>query len=134
MVCIYCGSKTEITNSRDLKRNNSKWRRRRCIDCRQIVTTFEHPDYTNSWLVSDAESQYKPFLRDRLYLSVYDCLKHRKSAAEEAGSLTDTIISKLASKTSASQIDKELLTDIALNCLKHFDSVAAVHYNAYYIK
>ena len=133
MVCIYCKAKTEITNTRHLARNNTTWRRRHCLKCGALITTTEAADYGRSWVVSDEHSsRLSPFSRDKLFLSVYDSLKHRKTAVSDAGALTSTIISTLAKTCPDGQIAKQRLTATVIDCLKRFDKTSSVHYQAYY--
>lgn len=132
MVCIYCNSKTEITNSRRLARSNATWRRRHCLKCGALYTTVEEADYSRLWLIAGLKGRLSPFLRDKLFLSVYDSLRHRKTAIQDASALTSTIIAKIAKASTDGQIDRQKLIDTALACLKRFDKTAAVHYKAYY--
>ena len=80
----------------------------------------------------DSKDRLQPFKRDRLFLSVYDSLRHRKSAISDAEGITATIISKLARKRLDGRLDKHEIVDIALSTIKHFDKAAAVHYKAFY--
>ncbi|MHB1864975.1 MAG: NrdR family transcriptional regulator [Candidatus Saccharimonadales bacterium] len=132
MVCIYCGSKTEVINSRQQARNNSTWRRRRCLTCHALVTTIEQVEYTKSWVVLGNKGEYRPFLRDKLFLSIYDSLRHRKTALSDSESITATVISKLAKDTKSAHIPREQIIRATCEILKRFDKVAVVHYKAYY--
>ena len=133
MVCTYCKGKTEITNSRHLARSNATWRRRHCLKCGAIITSIEEPDYGRTYMIYDAKKdKLSPFDRDRLFVSIYDSLRHRRTAVQDANAITATIMSKLARISSESQIDKARLLATAYDCLKHFDKAAAVHYQAYY--
>ncbi|MEI9913617.1 MAG: hypothetical protein WDN66_01225 [Candidatus Saccharibacteria bacterium] len=134
MVCIYCGSKTEIINSRHQSRTNSTWRRRKCLECGAITTTTEQTDYEKSWVVSDDKGRISHFNRDRLFISLYNSLGHRRTAISDSNSLTATVIAKLAKKPSEGHINRQDIVDTSLTCLKHFDKAAAVHYKAYYAK
>lgn len=85
------------------------------------------------WVVSDARGKISPFRRDKLYLSVYDSLRHRKTAISDSEGLTATIIARLARLPSKGQLDRKDLIDTTLTSLKRFDKAAAVHYQAYYV-
>ncbi len=133
MVCTYCKGKTEITNSRHLARSNATWRRRHCLKCGALITSIEQPDYGRTWVVYDPQNdKLSQFMRDKLFVSIYDSLRHRRTAIQDANALTATIMSKLAKISSGSQIDKTKLLSTAYECLKHFDKAAAVHFQAYY--
>ena len=133
MVCIYCSSKTSIINSRHWSRNNSTWRRRQCGTCNAVFTTTEIPSYESLWTILDSPTKsIEPFSRDKLYLSVYECCKHRTKAIDDASGLTDTIVNKSIKIVSNGSIEKSRLKQIAFLTLKNFDSASAVFYNAYH--
>lgn len=135
MKCIYCGSKTSVTNSRPTKIPNGTWRRRQCYDCGAIFTSRELADLTASIVYAPREDQLEPFSRDLLLTSVYESCKHRPDAALVAGPLTDTIIQKvLTTATAPSVIERKHLTNEVFNALGRFDEYAARHYEAYFMK
>jgi transcriptional regulator NrdR family protein len=98
------------------------------------MTTFEEADYRHLLVVAKSDTSYKPFVRDKLMLSIYDSLRHRKTAVDDASSLTTTIIAKLAKNCSEGRISRLQLVNTASECLKRFDKAAAVYYKAYYAK
>ncbi len=132
MVCIYCRSKLKTTNSRHLARSNGTWRRKKCNNCNRIVTTIELSDYKLSWLVSK-NGNLKPFNRDILFISIFNSLKHRNNAIDEASELSITVINKIQSDITDAVINVKKIKEITYNCLKNFDFVASVQYKAYYI-
>jgi transcriptional regulator NrdR family protein len=132
MVCIYCGGKTEIFNSRHLSRINGTWRRRRCLKCGAIITTTEETDYSKQWVVEGKNKRFKPFLRDKLYLSVFNNLGHRKTATIDAIAITVTVISKLGKKSKDGKLSKEDIIDTTYSTLARFDKPASVQYKAYH--
>ncbi|MEK7602946.1 MAG: hypothetical protein AAB459_01730 [Patescibacteria group bacterium] len=73
----------------------------------------------------------EPFSRDKLFLTVFDSLKHREAAQSDATSLTDTILNKVLIKSNASIIEAEIIFDATLEVLDRFDTHAAAHYRAY---
>lgn len=131
MVCIYCHSKTGIINSRHLARNNQTWRRRQCLKCKALMTTLEEANYSGLWMIINDKGM-KSFNRDKLFLSIYDSLKHRKTAINDANSITSTIIAKMAKNCSDGRIEHQKLIEIAKSCLKNFDKPAFIHYQAFY--
>lgn len=132
MVCIYCSSKTQVTNSRPQKRLHQTWRRRQCKACGAIFTTTELIDMSTSVIVKHPEGSMTPFSRDRLYLSVLKAVGHRESAIGDAGALTATIIAKLHPKAKNAALSTQDITTMAYETLKRFDSAAAVQYRAYH--
>jgi len=132
MVCIYCKGKTEIVNSRHLNRSNGTWRRRHCIECNAIVTTVEETDYSKHWVIQDKNNRYKPFLRDKLYVSVYNSLGHRKSPENDATAITTTVLSRLGKSSKDGRIFREDIIRTTTSCLSRFDKAASVQYRAYH--
>lgn len=132
MVCIYCGSGTAVTNSRTQKQNNSTWRRRRCKSCGAVTTSIEITDLSKSLVVTDRSGAFSGFQRYRLFLDVYDSLKHRKTALEDAAALTDTIIQRILANSVAGSVRKQAIIAATAQTLGAFDNIAATHYTAYH--
>lgn len=133
MVCIYCKSDTQVINSRHQKRVNSVWRRRQCQNCFTIFTSIETPDYSYSIVVHKPSDKLEPFSRDKLFVSVYFSLKHRKTALGDARAITNTVIGKLGDSINGAELDLSLITSKTHQVLKQFDKAGAVHYQAYYM-
>ena len=131
MVCIYCGSNTHVTNSRHQKRANQVWRRRKCLTCGAIFSTTEGAD-TSQALSVQKKDGLEPFSRDMLLLSVYDSLRHRKSALEDATALTGTIISTLTPLADNAVLDRDVITTVTTTVLQRFDKPAATSYRAFH--
>ena len=132
MLCIYCGSDTKVINSRPQKRANRIWRRRTCMTCGTTFTSIETIDLAGSIRVRDAAKALEPFQRDKLFMSVYDSLKHRKAALTDATGLTDTVISKLLPYMKDAVLYKAAITRETIDTLKRFDKIAATHYEAFH--
>ena len=131
MNCIYCGGDTSVENSRPKKRSNTVWRRRECKDCSTIFTSSEALDLSGSILVYTG-SHSEPFNRDKLFTSIHDSLKHRKSPVYDATALTDTIINKVVTIITNPKLDTSIIRDICHDTLQKYDSVAATHYAAFH--
>lgn len=131
MVCIYCGSETSVTNSRLQKKSNNVWRRRFCSDCKATVTTLESIDLKTAIIVTDQKHQ-EAFVRDKLFISIFNACKHRKDALASASALTDTIIINILSRISNASISRDDIIKIATVVLTRFDKVAGVQYTAYH--
>jgi transcriptional regulator NrdR family protein len=128
MVCVNCGQNTAVTNSRLNKRTNAIWRRRQCLICKTTFTTKEEPKYSEIWLITGSLSHVEPFSRDKLYVSIYDCLLHRKDAVECSSSLTDTVIKNLIGYSSGGAIKTKDIRQIVQVLLNRFDKTASVKY------
>src|SRR4051794_10204979 len=95
MVCIYCDSKTKITNSRSQAKGVRTWRRHACTQCRAIITTFEDVDMAQSHRVTKRSGALEAFSEAKLFVSVFRSLDHRKSAPDDAKALTRTVMDQL---------------------------------------
>lgn len=133
MVCIYCGGPTDVVNSRHKRRQNYIWRRRLCRDCKAIFTTKEIAELTNSFMVRTSDAaKTEPFYRDRLFVSIYECCKHRPAATEDAANLTTTIINKLLTESRGATIHRNRIIVRTMEVLQLFDPTAAAIYRAYH--
>lgn len=134
MVCIYCGNKTDVINSRPQKRHNKVWRRRRCTACGAVFSSAEAATLSESLMVASKASKtaLHPFLRDKLFLSVYNSCQHRPTAVADATALSDTILGQLPAISQNGLVDRTALKERTLQVLERFDSVAAVHYAAFH--
>jgi transcriptional regulator NrdR family protein len=134
MVCIYCQSETRVINSRLQKRVNNIWRRRKCESCKAVFTSVESPAFDKQLTVQQSPSHVQPFSRDQLFLSVYDSLKHRKTALNDASALTDTIVGHLLPRIQNAALESITIAEEANKILKRFDKVASVHYRAFHTR
>ena len=134
MVCVYCGNKTSVINSRLQKQINNVWRRRRCTKCHAIFSTFESVVYENTLAVQDSTSHITPFQREALFLSIFDSCKHRPNAISDATALTDTVLSKLRElkENHKGLLSRDTLVKTTSDILKQFDNAAYVHYAAFH--
>ena len=132
MVCLYCKAKTQVFNSRLQKKRNSVWRRRNCPTCGAAFSTIEQPDYEKAWVVQYADGPLSPFVRDKLFISIYQSCQHRSTALTDAIGLTDTVIAKLYPGVTNATIHGYDIAKRTHTALLHFDQAAAVHYHAYH--
>lgn len=132
MVCIYCSSSTNVTNSRLQKRANQVWRRRQCTSCGANFTTHEVVDLGSAIAVEHSLKDIQPFSRDRLFTSVYDSLKHRPDALGDATALTLTIIGQLLPHVNKGRLDRDIITTVTNAVLERFDGAASTVYSAYH--
>lgn len=131
MVCIYCQNKTQVSNSRLQKRNNSIWRRRVCTVCDQIFTTIERADLQSSLTIKSPKG-LQPLDRDRLLISIFESCKHRPRALQEASDLTNTVVGNVLQHSSPDGIiEQDALDAIIIAVLERFDTASATIYAAY---
>jgi transcriptional regulator NrdR family protein len=132
MVCIVCGGKTQVVNSRHQKRSNQVWRRRQCLNCGLVFTSEEKIDYNGAWRVSSRQGQLRPFERDKLFLSLYKSCGHRQTALTDAAGLTDTVIKKLGPEARGGVISRDAIVRTVQVALNRFDKAASTHYQAFH--
>lgn len=130
MVCIYCGSKTSVYNSRPASRVNQIWRRRKCLSCGGIFSTREAADYNAGWSVKNNQHQIEPFIKEKLFVSLLKSLEHRPRAIQEASSLTDTITNKLRVHLKDGILHSQIIIQVSEVALARFDKQACMHYQA----
>lgn len=129
MICICCGSKTKIVNSRSFKKGFEKWRRHRCISCKEVFTSRELPDLETSLLVRKNFGSLEPFYISKLLISIYKALDHRKNAQNDAYVLMQTICAQLLPEMNK-ELRSSIIAEHTINALKHFDPVGAVKYQS----
>lgn len=132
MVCVYCGVKTHVTNSRPKKRTGMIWRRRYCDSCKSTFTTVETIDFGGSIVVTYKDGSFLPFQRDILFISIYNSLKHRKDALAAATALTDTILACILPLIHEAKLKRQDIVVSASKVLQRFDKAAGVQYLAYH--
>lgn len=133
MFCIYCNGDTAVTNSRKQKKTNSIWRRRRCLECDQMVTTVELADLSSAVLViSPAKKKPVAFSRDKLFISIYTSMKHRSSAIMDAEQIASTVIAQLRPSFSEGQVTTDKIAQATYKVLKRFDTPASTQYKAFH--
>ena len=128
MVCPYCKSDSKVINSRFQKRANSVWRRRKCPVCSAIWTTHELLEASSTYRVSK-DDHLLVFRPELLYISLYEALRHKKTAPTDAEYVKNTVIQKLMAKHIA-VIPRDLITKTAHDVLRHFNKPAAAVYKA----
>ena len=131
MVCIYCGGDLGVTNSRPQKSRNQTWRRRLCKACGAVFTSEEAIDLSQALSVASGPD-LQPFDRDRLFVSIYESLRHRQQAAGDARGLADTVAAYIIAGAEDGRIETRTIADIILSTLQRFDHAAATHYAAFH--
>jgi transcriptional regulator NrdR family protein len=96
-----------------------------------VFTTLESADYPTTWTVKTATAA-RPFLRDKLFLSIYNSCTHRKTALNDATGLCSTVINKLGEHIKEGAVAPDTIRGIVLVTLNRFDKSAATHYAAFH--
>jgi transcriptional regulator NrdR family protein len=97
-----------------------------------VFTSIEKANLSASLVVRKQKGVVEPFSRDKLLLSVYDSLRHRKTALGDAVALCDTVINRLLPKVDQATIEVSAIAEVAYSVLKRFDRVSATHYQAFH--
>lgn len=129
MVCIYCGGKTKVTNSRSQIRNNQVWRRRECLACHAVFTTHEAVELESALSV-EQNGQNKPFLPDSLLKELMLALKHRKDVYTASREVLGTIVRKLLVLPRSPLFKPADISRVTADVLKRFDKRAYLRYLA----
>ncbi|HYF97091.1 MAG TPA: hypothetical protein VD947_03575 [Patescibacteria group bacterium] len=132
MRCLFCQSDTSVEISRPSRKSSAVWRRRQCNACYKAFSTREKPDLSLSVTVKKPSGQNEPFSEDKLLISVYDCLSHRKDALEASRALIDTIV-RLILPVKTVEVSSIEIRTVVLKVLKHFDKAAYTYYQAHHI-
>lgn len=129
MVCIYCGSKTGVANSRLQKRSNHVWRRRQCRACGAVFTTLEAVDLPAT-LIVDSGGRSEPFLPDKLYTEVLLALQDRKDCYVAAREVVNTIIKELLKLPDKPLFMAPQISQATARVLKRLDGRSYLRYVA----
>lgn len=132
MVCIYCSKKTKTTISRSSTNTPKTWRRHKCLTCKALFTTRELPDWSLSISVSQNNGQISPYSTDKVFVSVFRSLSHRKSPVEDSRGIATTITESVCQLQRNGVISKGELQKTISKILHRFDNVARVHYDAHH--
>jgi transcriptional regulator NrdR family protein len=129
MVCIYCGNKTKVTNSRPQVRLGQTWRRRECTRCHAVFTSVEQVALTDVLRAKKRSGTLEHFERDKLFLSIYRSVDHLPESIGLARELTDTVLGKLFRKKPMSPIiDTFEISRLTAQTLKAFNAASSVRY------
>lgn len=96
MVCPSChNTKTKVNNSRKHQDGFSVWRRRECLDCRNVMTTTEKISLESTIVINDSDSSLTPLRYLDIFVSIYNALGGTKDLIREAEALSDTCLTKI---------------------------------------
>lgn len=132
MVCIYCGYKTKTSISRTSQKAPRTWRRHRCTSCSAVFTSREAPDYSLAIAVNENNRSVSAFSPDKLYLSIYRSMTHRKSPIEDTRGICDYSIDVIARNLDKGAVDRAYISKTVGKVLKNFDEAAYIHYSAHH--
>lgn len=73
-----------------------------------------------------------PFSRDKLFISIYESLRHRPDAVADATALAETVIGQILSRPHESIVERNEIVECVRRALGRFDKAAATMYAAYH--
>lgn len=83
-------------------------------------------------VVRSKHTSLAPFIRDKLFISIYKSLGHRTSAIKDASALTETCLARMLESSDNATIAASELRNIVGQVLSRFDQAASVHYQAFH--
>lgn len=128
MFCINCfHENTKVINSRSHKKQPSVWRRRKCLACGTIITTYERPSLTDNKKIALPDGKNSIFNLGKLIQSIARAFAHSPEDAQYnslwlAMSVEDTL------STEQETITPEDIAAITHDVLKRYDQSAAMQY------
>lgn len=136
MNCPHCqSSQVMVINSRPTKKNLQIWRRRKCLSCSKVFSTYESVDLSYMKVIKKSGKKER-YIRSKLLVSVYQALVDGKAvdrglAAEMAEKLTQKIERKIVLRNKDS-IGTKTIGDLALERLKANHPDSFLRYLAYF--
>lgn len=127
MVCPYCQhNDTSVTNSRQHRKEPRIWRRRRCVRCKTIFTTYEQlAEKDLPHVVYRGESTV--FSLPRLMVSIYAVLDNSPKRADNAQALAQTVYHEL-STTSSAQLERDVIVQATYRTLLRYNATSGLTY------
>lgn len=133
MRCIYCDKKTTVINSRP--RTHKTWRRRQCLSCKKVFSTYEYPDTSNLFIVkiskptTSIKPVRQPFNSIKLLISIARACDHMSTDYEiHAENIVLGVIAEIAHTSQNYEISSLSLTQLVASHIKKLDRVAFIKY------
>jgi len=137
MRCIYClkKQKTEVINSREIRRGYATWRRRACSACKRIFTTKESPVADNLFFIKRNGSRQR-FVYEKLFASIFAVLNFGKKRdngrdARLAKKIADRIVNQLFVRAEKKDISTQKVIELVYVDLKKINQAFANSYASY---
>lgn len=111
MFCPYCGKESlEVINSRSTKMGSQIWRRRKCLNCMGILTTYEKMDLSFIRVIKKGGIK-KIYNRAKLYSGIYSAaVLSKKSDRGDMAVLAEKVTQEVETALIKNKV-KEISTD-----------------------
>lgn len=127
MECPFCGfDKTDVVDSRATYSSSQVWRRRRCLGCKKIYTTYEKA-LINFMKVKKKSGKLERYSRAKVYTGIYGAYLRVPAKENVVDNLTDQVEAKLL-KMHKNTVSSQIVADIVLPLLRSADTAAFVRY------
>lgn len=127
MECPFCGfSKTDVADSRATYSSSQVWRRRRCLGCKKIFTTYEKA-LINFMKVEKRGGRIEHYSRAKVYTGIYGAYLRVPAKENVVDKITDQVEAKLL-KIHKSVVTSLVVADIILPLLRVANTAAFVRY------
>lgn len=135
MHCPFCGSsQLVVANSRPTKGNLQIWRRRKCLKCGEVFTTYERMTLSHLVVIKKSGRKQK-YNRAKLYSGIYHSTIDRKNldrgdASEFAEKMTNQVEKEIL-MLKRKRIKSTEITDIILKILRKKTPASFLSFLAY---
>lgn len=127
MECPFCGfDKTDVVDSRATYSRSQVWRRRRCLGCNKIYTTYEKA-LINFMKIKKKNDKLERYSRAKVYTGIYGAYLRVPAKENVVDNLTDQVEAKLL-KLHKNTISSQAVADVVLPLLRAADTAAFVRY------
>ena len=121
MKCPFCKSlQVMVVNSRTNCDNNQIWRRRKCLSCGEVHTTYEKIDLSYIKVIKKSGKKVR-FQRAKLFSGIYhSCLDKKKVDRGDAGKFAEEVTRKVEAeiiRLKKKEIRSKEITEIVLSIL-----------------
>ncbi len=129
MQCPHCGhGKHRVIDTRD--REKTVRRRRKCLDCEQRFTTYEH--VAPSLLVSKRDGHREPFDSQKLLAGIRIASVKRPVSSERMQSIANYVEDQIQ-RLGRAEVTSEVIGNLVLDQLADVDQVAYIRFASVYL-
>ncbi len=125
MKCIYCGSETQVLDSRDSE--SAIRRRRECMKCSKRFTTYERTE-TDVFVIKK-DGRREKYDREKLKSGITKACEKRPVGHEQIEKLIDAIENEIREEK---EVKSAKIGRIVMKKLKSVDKVAYIRFASVY--